>query len=72
MVRNRVKRLLREIMREIIKEIEGGFDIVLACKEGIKDIGFGELRERVGELILRAANRGELRLSPVNRYRGNR
>jgi len=64
--RNRVKRLLREIMKDVIKEIEGGFDIVLAGKEGIKDIGFGELSEKVRGLILRAANRGELRLSHDN------
>ncbi len=65
--RNRVKRLMREIMREILKEIEGGFDLVLIGREGIRGVGFSELKERVKELILRAANKGELRLSRDNR-----
>lgn len=65
-VRNRVKRLLREIMRDILKGIEGGTDLVLIGKEGIEGMGFHELKERVKGLILRAANKGELRLSPDN------
>jgi ribonuclease P protein component len=61
--RNRVKRLLREIMREILKDIEGGFDLVFVARQGLEDISFSKLKLRVKGLLLRASNKGELKLS---------
>jgi len=61
--RNRVKRVLREIMRAFLKDIAGGFDIVVVARQGIEDTSFYELKYRVKELLLRASNKGILRLS---------
>lgn len=48
-VRNRTKRLLREIMRQI--EIKPGYDIVFITRPGIADLGFYELKLTVVRLL---------------------
>jgi ribonuclease P protein component len=51
-VRNRVKRLLREITR--LTPLKSGWDIVLIARSGSSSAGFAELREAVTDLLLRA------------------
>jgi ribonuclease P protein component len=48
-IRNRTKRLLREIMRQI--EIKPGYDLVFITRPGIADIGFHELKCTVIRLL---------------------
>jgi ribonuclease P protein component len=58
-VRNRIKRQLREIWTELLPEIEGGRDYVLIARPGLADAaearGFDWLRERVTEVLGKAA-----------------
>ena len=51
-VRNRTKRLLREIMRQI--EIKPGYDIIFITRAGISDLGFHELKCTVTGLLSQA------------------
>ncbi|MBI5199032.1 MAG: ribonuclease P protein component [Nitrospirae bacterium] len=62
-IRNRVKRRLREIMRELLRSIQGGFDLVFVARKGTEDMNFNDLKDRVKELILRATNKGYLKIS---------
>jgi len=43
-VRNRVKRMFREIFRRSIREIPGQLDIVVNAKSGCNGVAYGELR----------------------------
>jgi ribonuclease P protein component len=43
-VRNRVKRLFREIFRKSQREIPGQFDIVVNARSGCASVSYGELR----------------------------
>ena len=58
-VRNRVKRRLREAWRALLPEIQTGRDYVLVARPGLADAaeqrGFDWLAERVGEVIHKAA-----------------
>ena len=58
-VRNRVKRQLREVWRGLLPEIAPGYDYVLIARPGLADAtearGFEWLRERVGEVLGKAA-----------------
>jgi ribonuclease P protein component len=58
-VRNRVKRQLREVWRALLPEIVPGYDYVLIARPGLPDAtearGFEWLRERVGEVLGKAA-----------------
>ncbi len=51
-IRNRTKRLLREIMRQI--ELKPGYDIIFVTRAGISDLGFHELKSSVMRLISQA------------------
>jgi len=57
-VRNRVKRQLREVWTELLPAIEGGRDYVLIVRPGLADAvearGFDWLRERVTEVLGKA------------------
>ncbi len=46
-VRNRVKRRVREIVRLNIENIKDGYDIILIPKKNVVDIGFKELESAV-------------------------
>ena len=62
-VRNRVKRLLREIMRHT--ELETGWDIVFYTRPAVANTGFSEIRSVTMSLLKRAGllaeNYGEAR-----------
>ncbi len=51
-VRNRTKRLLREIMRHI--EVKPGYDIIFVTRAGISDLGFHELKSKVMGVLSQA------------------
>ena len=57
-VRNRIKRQLREVWTELLPEISGGRDHVLIVRPGLPDAvearGFDWLRERVTEVLGKA------------------
>jgi ribonuclease P protein component len=57
-VRNRVKRQLREAWRSMIDDVPTGRDYVLIARPGLVEAtekrGFGWLRERVGEVLQKA------------------
>lgn len=50
-VRNRIRRWLREAARRHIRNIRPGYDVVLIAKAGIENIGFDELVSRLGALL---------------------
>jgi ribonuclease P protein component len=58
-VRNRVKRQLREVWRTLLPEVPPGHDYVLIARPGLADAsearGFDWLRERVDEVLGKAA-----------------
>ena len=58
-VRNRVKRLLREVWRSLAAEVKPGADYVLIARPGLAEAaeeqGFDWLRERVSEVLGKAA-----------------
>ena len=58
-VRNRVKRLLREAWRSLLPEVQSGRDYVLVVRPGLAEAaeqrGLGWLAERVGEVLHKAA-----------------
>lgn len=47
-----------------IKRIEDGFDLVFVARAGVENMGFNDLKQRVGELLLSASARGNLKISP--------
>jgi ribonuclease P protein component len=51
-VRNRTKRLLREIMRRI--NIKSGCDIIFITRPGISDAGYNDLKSMVVRLMSQA------------------
>ena len=53
-LRNQIKRRLREQVRNRISQIKTGYDIVIVAKPGLEDMGFQQLGEEV-ERILRKA-----------------
>jgi ribonuclease P protein component len=57
-VRNRIKRQLREAWRSLLGEVPGGRDYVLIARPGLTEAaekrGFDWLRERVGEVLQKA------------------
>ena len=57
-IRNRVKRLFREIFRRSATEIPDNFDIVVNAKSGCAKAGFTELREEFIAAAKRMARKG--------------
>jgi ribonuclease P protein component len=51
-IRNRTKRLFREIMRQI--DIKPGYDIIFITRAGISELGFHELKCAVMRLMSQA------------------
>jgi ribonuclease P protein component len=58
-VRNRIKRQLREAWRALLPEVKQGQDYVLIARPGlpqaVDERGFAWLEERVGEVLQKAA-----------------
>ena len=50
-VRNRVKRLLREAVRRFIARLTGSYDIVIVARKRAPEVGLDELSRSVGELF---------------------
>ena len=50
-LRNKVKRRLREIIKERLPEIKPGVDIVLIAQKGIEEKDFSEIRETINKLF---------------------
>jgi ribonuclease P protein component len=57
-IRNRIKRLFREIFRRSSAEIPSNFDIVINAKSGCAGAGFPELREEFIAAAKRMARKG--------------
>ncbi len=53
-VRNKIKRRLREIIRKAIPEIEKGMDVVVVALKGVENLGFWEIREELMGLFKKA------------------
>lgn len=53
-VRNKIKRRLRQIIYQEIKKIKPGFDVLILTRPAIKNLTFEELRERLGQLLRRS------------------
>lgn len=58
-VRNRIRRRLREIARERWPDVPPGWDVVFAAREPLREADFSEIRDAVGTLLLRARLLGE-------------
>ena len=58
-VRNRVKRLLREAARELVNEPDSGFDIVLVAKPAAADATFIAIRDTLLSLVRTIKGRRE-------------
>lgn len=50
-VRNRVKRLLREAVRPFIERLAGCYDVVIVARKKAPGAGLDELTRSVGELL---------------------
>jgi ribonuclease P protein component len=57
-IRNRIKRLFREIFRRSSAEIPGNLDIVVNAKSGCAGVGFPELRKEFIAAAKRMAREG--------------
>jgi ribonuclease P protein component len=55
-VRNRVKRLFREIFRRTLEQIPDQFDIVVNAKSGCAGVGYDELRGEFMEATRKLAS----------------
>ena len=56
-VRNRVRRILREICRLNENWFPGGHDVVIIARSAARELGFRELAEHVRKLAARAARK---------------
>lgn len=58
-VRNKIKRQLREVWRSLLPQVQSGQDYVLIARPGLAEAaeqrGFEWLTERVGEVLQKAA-----------------
>ena len=52
-VRNKVKRQLREIIRKQLDQIKQGFDIVIVALPGIENQEFQEIKKTIDNLLAR-------------------
>ena len=53
-IRNRVKRRIRESIRLMLKDIKPGFDIIVLTKPEIKDKDFKEIDENLKKILKKA------------------
>lgn len=50
-VRNRVKRRIREAFRTSIENIKKGYDVVVSVREGARDADFNEIKRNLIHLL---------------------
>ncbi|MCD6271040.1 ribonuclease P protein component [bacterium] len=50
-VRNKVKRRLREAAREMLPKIKPGYDIVVVAQRGIEKLNFFQIKDNLKELL---------------------
>lgn len=55
-VRNQVKRRLREIARELLTEVPTGFEVIVRARANAATASFAELRDEVREGVLHEAS----------------
>ncbi len=53
-VRNRVRRRLREIVRSLLPAVEPGWDVLIVARSGAVSASYAQLREVVARLFVRA------------------
>jgi ribonuclease P protein component len=53
-IRNRAKRLLREVMRTLIPNISSGLDLILIARSGLASATLEDTRQAVQNLLQRA------------------
>ena len=53
-VRNRIKRLLREIIREKLNDIKSGFDVVIRVRAEIVNKDYKEIKKELESLLKKA------------------
>lgn len=53
-VRNRIRRRLREVARELWSDVPPGWDVVFAAREPLREADFSDIRDAVGILLRRA------------------
>ena len=53
-VRNRIRRRLREITRAQWSDVPPGWDVVFAAREPLREADFSEIRDAVDTLLRRA------------------
>lgn len=53
-VRNRVKRLLREAVRPLLPRLPGAVDVVVVAREPIRGMTFAEVKRAVEDVTARA------------------
>ena len=51
-IRNRIKRLIREIYRLRKNDIPKGYDVVVVARKGAADLDYRKMKEELGEIIL--------------------
>jgi len=53
-VRNKIKRRLRQIIKTNLAEIKPGFDIIFFTKKGIEEKDFSEIKKTIEKLLKKA------------------
>lgn len=53
-VRNRIKRRIKEAVRLLWPRVKPGFRVIIIARQGAKDMPFPQLQQRVAELFERA------------------
>ncbi len=53
-IRNRVRRRLREIVRSLASRVEPGWDVLIVARPGCAGASYAELRDVVARLFVRA------------------
>ena len=53
-VRNRVKRLMREIVRKRLWRFTGGYDLVIIARKGAAEAGYMESETQLAKLLMKA------------------
>ncbi len=50
-VRNKVKRRLREAAREMLSDIKPGYDVVVVAQKGIENLDFFQIKDNLKQLL---------------------
>lgn len=52
-VRNKLRRRLREITRSFLKEGLGGLDFLIIARQGLVNLNFSDLKEEIAKLLIK-------------------